>query len=285
MSDANQRHAEQIAYWNGPGGAQWTRQQAHTDAQLAPITEAVLAAAAAVPGEHVLDIGCGCGTTTLLLGAAIGASGHVTGVDVSEPMLGWARERGAAAHNVDWLLADAARHAFAPASVDLLFSRFGVMFFGDPTAAFAHLRSAARPGGRLVFVCWRGFDQNPWMRIPLHAAYAAGIPRMPRAGPEDPGPFAFADPDRVRRILTDAGWADPVPTPVDVQIDLGAGGGLDRALEQATNIGAASRALREAPEELRRAGVAAIRAALEPHVQGKRVALPGAVWVISSMRD
>lgn len=276
MSNAEQLHADQIAYWNGPGGAQWVAQQAHTDAQLSPITEAVLAAAAARPGDRVLDIGCGCGTTTMRLSDI---AGHVTGLDVSVPMLAWARERGGGRTNIDWVLADAATNIFAPASYDLLFSRFGVMFFGNPVAAFANMRTALAPGGRLVFVCWRAFEENAWMRIPLHAAYEH-IARTPRPGPEDPGPFAFADPDRVTRILTGAGWPAPTFTPVDVALDLGAGGGLDRAVEQATNIGAASRALREAPEELRPAAIAAIRVALVRYVKDQTVALGGAVWVV-----
>lgn len=281
MTDTQQLHADQLAYWNGPGAAHWVTHQAHTDIQLTPISEAVLAAAAAAPGERVLDIGCGCGTTTMRLADAVGAGGHVTGLDVSEPMLGWARERGADRANIEWVLADAATHPFAPAAFDLLFSRFGVMFFGDPVAAFANLRTAPRPGGRLVFVCWRPFDENPWMRVPLHAAYEH-IPRLPKPGPEDPGPFAFADPARVERILTEAGWSAPRFTSVDVMLDLGAGGGLDRALEQATHIGAASRALREAPEETRPPAIAAIRAALEPYVSGETVKLGGAVWVVSA---
>lgn len=285
MSDATQLHADQIAYWNGPGGAHWVAQQAHTDVQLAPITEAVLATAAAASGERVLDIGCGCGTTTLLLADAVGEGGHVTGLDVSEPMLHWARRRSGARKNLDWVLADAASRAFAPASHDLLFSRFGVMFFGDPVAAFANLRMALRPAGRLVFVCWRAFDENPWMRIPLHAVYAAGIPRMPKPGPDDPGPYAFADPDRVRRVLAGAGWPAPAIAPVDVMLDVGAGGGLDRAVDQVTHIGAASRALREAPEDTRPAAIAAIREALARYQHGNSVALAGAVWVVTAALD
>lgn len=279
MSDAATLHADQLAYWNGPGGAQWVAQQDHTDAVLAPIAETLVEHAAPKPGERVLDIGCGCGATTLLLAAR---GGHVTGLDVSAPMLDVARRRGAG-QDIDWVLADASTYE-AARPFDLLASRFGVMFFGEPTTAFANLRRAARHGGRLVFACWRPIAENPWMQVPLHAAYAH-IPRLPKPDPDAPGPFAFADPDRVTRILTGAGWSPPTFDKLDVALDIAAGGGLDAAVQQATNIGAASRALREAPEELRRAGVAAIRAALEPHVQGKRVALPGAVWVISSMRD
>jgi len=157
-----------------------------------------------------------------------------------------------------------------------------VMFFGDPTAAFTRLRHATRPGGRLVFVCWRAFDDNPWMRIPLAAAYGAGVPRMPRPGPEDPGPFSFAEPERVRRILTGAGWKDPSFTPLDLTLDIAAGGGLEAALSQATQIGAASRAIREAPESVRPAAVEAIRVALAPHAEGASVRLAGAMWLVAS---
>jgi SAM-dependent methyltransferase len=279
MSDAAQLHADQVAYWNGPGGAHWVAQQAHTDVQLSPVTEVLFNAARPATGELVLDIGCGCGTSTLLAADAVGANGHVTGLDVSEPMLSWARERGAGRANVTWLLADAATHAFPPGGADLLLSRFGVMFFGDPVAAFANLRTALRPGGRLVFVCWRAFDENPWMQLPLHAAYRH-VPRLPKPGPEDPGPFAFADPGRVRHILQAAGWPEPTLTPVDVLLDVGAGGGLDQAVEQATHIGAASRAIREAPEEARPPAIAAIREVLADYVTGDGVRLEGAVWVV-----
>lgn len=284
MSNTEQLHADQVAYWNGPGGAHWVAQQAFTDVQLSPVTAALFAAARIAPGQLVLDVGCGCGTTTLLAADAVGPEGHVTGLDVSEPMLSWARQRGAARPNVTWLLADAATHAFAPATADLLLSRFGVMFFGNPVAAFANLRPALRQGGRLVFVCWRAFDENPWMQLPLHAAYRH-VPRLPKPGPEDPGPFAFADPDRIRRVLTGAGWPEPVLTPVDMMLDVGAGGGLDRAVEQATHIGAASRALREAPAEARAPAIAAIREVLADYVSGDGVRLPGAVWVVSADKE
>lgn len=278
MSIVAERNAQQLAYWNGDGGSHWVAQQAHTDSMLAPVAQAVLSLAAVQPDERVLDIGCGCGTTTLALAAA---AAHVTGLDISAPMLAVARQRGAALANVDWVEADAG--GFQPAQpYDVLFSRFGVMFFGDPVAAFTGLRGAARPGARLVFVCWRPIAENGWMQVPLHAAYDAGLPRLPRPAPDEPGPFAFADPARVRAILTAAGWAEPRLTPLDMSLDIAAGQGLDGAMAQATQIGAASRALREAPEELRPVAMAAMRAALQAHVDGDRVALPGAVWLVES---
>lgn len=281
MSEAAQRHAEQIDYWNGPGAAQWVAQQAHTDAMLAPVADALLAHAGPRRGEAVLDIGCGCGGTALLLAEQVGPDGQVTGMDISAPMLEVARQRGAGRPNVSFELADAAEFQAAQ-PFSLLLSRFGVMFFGDPIAAFANLRKAAAPGARLVFVCWRPFDENPWMKVPLAAAYAAGVPRQPRPGPEDPGPFSFGDRARVTRILTEAGWSAPAFTPLDLNLDIAAGGGLDAALHQATNIGAASRALREAPEEVRPPAVRAIREALQLHVDGAHVRLPGAMWLVAA---
>jgi SAM-dependent methyltransferase len=276
MSDAATLHADQLAYWNGPGGAQWVAQQDHTDAVLAPIAETLVEHAAPKPGERVLDIGCGCGATTLLLAAR---GGHVTGLDVSAPMLDVARRRGAG-QDIDWVLADASTYE-AARPFDLLASRFGVMFFGEPTTAFTNLRRAARAGARLVFACWRPIAENPWMQVPLHAAYQH-IPRLPKPDPDAPGPFAFADPDRVTRILTGAGWSPPTFDKLDVALDIAAGGGLDAAVQQATNIGAASRALREAPEEDRPAAIAAIRTALAGYADGERVALGGAVWLVTS---
>ncbi len=278
MSETEQRHADQIAYWNGEGGEHWVKQQAQTDAVLAPVADAILAHAAPQASDRVLDIGCGCGSTTLLLAPKVA---HVTGLDISAPMLAVARARGAGIPNIDWVQADAS--AYTPdVPFDLLFSRFGVMFFGDPVAAFTTLRRALRPGGKLAFVCWRPITENPWMQAPLHAAYGAGAPRLPKPGADDPGPFAFADPDKVTRILTGAGFSTPVFTKFDTLLDVAAGRGVDAALEQATQIGAASRALRESPEAVRPPAIAAIRALLEQHRDGDHVRLGGGMWLVTS---
>ncbi len=197
-------------------------------------------------------------------------------------MLAVAQARGAGVANIDWVRADAATHRFAPAGFDLLISRFGVMFFGDPPAAFANLRRALRPGGRLVFVCWRGIGENPWMQVPLHAAYAH-VPRLPKPEPGAPGPFAFADPARITGILVEAGWPAPTIAPLDQLIDIAAGGGLEAAVVQATCMGAAARAMQDQPEAARAAATDAIRAALAPYARGPRVALPGAMWLVTAI--
>ena len=281
MMGAGQLHADQVAYWSGAGGERWVAEQAHSDVMLAPIAAAAIARAAPRTDERVLDIGCGCGATTLAL-ANIVSRGHATGLDVSGPVLAVARQRAADIANVSWVHADAAAHDFAPGSFDLLFSRFGVMFFGDPTAAFARLRTAARPGARLVFACWRRLNENPWMMVPLLAAQTV-VPPLPRPGPDDPGPFAFADPERVTRILTGAGWTAPGFTPFEVALDIAGGGGLAAAVDHATRMGAAARLLADQPEAVRTAARAAIREALAPYPDDRgRVELAGRVWLVSS---
>src|SRR5258708_25352813 len=192
-SDLNQ---DQIAYWNSSAGKKWLAAQEHTDVMLAPVSQVLLTAAAPQQGAAVLDICCGCGATTVELAEAVGPQGRVFAIDVSEPMLGRARERLSAYPHVELALADASVYAFQ-SFADLAISRFGVMFFADPTAAFANVIRALKPGGRLILACLRKLGENPWLQVPLHAAYYAGVPRVERPGPEDPGPFSFADPERV----------------------------------------------------------------------------------------
>jgi SAM-dependent methyltransferase len=281
MKTASEWHRDQVAYWNGAAGENWVREQARTDRMLAPVAEALYAQAAPRAGETVLDVGCGNGETCLEWARRVGPSGRVIGLDVSAPMLGVAKRRAAGASNIEFILADAAEHRFAAPVADLMVSRFGVMFFGNPTAAFANLKRGLKPGGRLAFACWRKFDENPWMQVPLRAAYQH-VPRLPQLEPEEPGPFSFADTERVTRILTGAGWAKPRFTPVDVAIDLAGGGGLDAALQQATTIGPTSGALRDQPAAARDAAIAAIRTVLAPHKKAGRVALTGAIWLVES---
>ena len=191
----------QIEYWNGAVGEHWAAFQPVLDKALAAISDAALAFAAAKPGERVLDIGCGTGTTTYALAKAVGPGGSVTGVDISRPMLAAARARGT---GVNFREGDASVQLFHPTH-DLVFSRFGVMFFDDPVAAFANIRKAVAPHGRLAFVCWRSVQENLWASVPI----AAALPLLPPQEPADPlapGPFAFADSERLKDILSKAGY-------------------------------------------------------------------------------
>lgn len=282
MDASDEQHERQVAFWNGPGGDVWVGRQERMEATLAPVADAAIALAAPRAGETVLDIGCGAGATTVALAREVGPGGHVTGLDVSEALLNVARRRDGVPGNVDWVLADAARHPFAAGSADLLFSRFGVMFFGDPAAAFGNLRRALRPGGQLVFACWRPFDQNPWMGVPLRAVQTL-VPALPRPGADDPGPFSFADRARVERILTRAGFAAPRFTPFDMTMDIAGGGGVDMAVEQSLQVGPARTLLQDQPEDVVAAAAAAIRVALLPYADGGGVRLAGAVWLVDSV--
>jgi SAM-dependent methyltransferase len=281
MSDVKELHADQVKYWNGVGGGHWVDQQSHTDITLTPVLNALLERADVRAGQHVLDVGCGCGATTIALSKRVGATGRVTGLDVSGPMLARAKELSAGLTNVEYILADAAAYEFKAASADWLFSKFGVMFFGDPTAAFANLRRALKPAAKLIFACWRPPSENPWMMVPLQAAYEH-VPKLPKMNPTDPGPFAFADPDYVTKILTGAGFAAPRITPVDLPLDVAAGKGFEAALHQATSIGAASRAMQDQPEALRAKATEAIRKALTPYIKGDTVTLSGAIWIVEA---
>jgi SAM-dependent methyltransferase len=282
MSDAiADLHASQVAYWNGAGGDHWVRRQELTDLVLTPVAEVVLGRAAAQPGERVIDIGCGCGATTLALADAIQPGGRLLAADVSEPMLARARQRIGDRPGIAYACADAATHGFEPGWADLLFSRFGVMFFGDPAAAFANMRRGLKPGGRMVFACWRRPAENPWMMLPLQAAYLH-VPKLPKQDPDDPGPFSFGDPDRVRRILDAAGFTGVALEPVDLMLDLASGGGLEAAVAYTLDIGATSRALDNVSDALRVAAAGAIREAMAPHLDGGRVPLGAAIWIVTA---
>jgi SAM-dependent methyltransferase len=282
MKSPGEMHRDMVAYWNGTGGDHWIEQSKRTETMLAPVAARLMELAKPRPGEAVLDVGCGLGPTTIELARAVGPKGRVVGIDVSGAMIAEARRRGAGLANLEFIAADAASHRFAAPFADLMFSRFGVMFFGDPTAVFANLRRALKPEGRVVFACWRRMSENPWMLKPLLAAYEH-VPRPPPAEPDEPGPFAFADPDRVARIMTGAGYAAPRLAPLDLAVDIAGGAGLEAAVHQAMTIGATSRALQDQPDTVRAAVAASIRAALAPHARDGKVELAGAVWLVESV--
>ena len=278
---SDDRNADQVAYWNGPAGERWRARQRDQDTLLAPIAQLLLQQAAPAAGEAVLDIGCGCGSTTIELAQRVTPGGRVVGVDISAPMLERARERAPAGLAVDFVQADATAYTFEAGATDLLFSRFGVMFFAEPRKSFANIRRGLRHGARLAFACWREPRRNPWLTLPLEEAYRH-VPRLPPSDPEEPGPFAFADERRVRDILEGAGFARVGLEPVDLALDIGIGRGIESALETALGVGPTSRALEGQPPELQAAAADAILAALRRYQVGNVVALPGAIWIVTA---
>ena len=275
-------NSEQIAEWNGALGQRWVAMQRELDRIVVPFGDAALKAAAPQPGEQVIDIGCGCGDTSIEIARLVGAGGSVLGVDVSQQMLEVARTHGALANcaHLVFRVGDASE-AELPANIDLLFSRFGVMFFSEPTQAFGHLRKSLRRGGRCAFVCWRTPRDNAWAMTPLSAARTAMGVTPPPADPNAPGPFAFADADRVRALLSGAGFGGIDVQRFDAAVSLGAT--PRSAAESAVQIGPVSRFVREAGLEHLPVILDAVERALAPlAAPDGRVSLNGSAWIVSA---
>ena len=276
-------NSEQIAEWNGALGQRWVAMQQELDRIVVPFGDAALKAAAPQPGERVIDIGCGCGGTSIEIARIVGATGSVLGIDVSQPMLEVARAHAALANCAHLAFRDGdASEARLPANIDLLFSRFGVMFFDQPSPAFSHLRRSLRTGGRCVFVCWRTPRDNAWAMTPLSAARnAMGVTPAP-PDPDAPGPFAFADEERLRAILSTAGFDDIEVQRFDAAIALGAT--PRSAAESVAQIGPVSRLVREVGVEHLPIIVDAVERALAPLAEPDgHVSLNGSTWIVSAM--
>ena len=274
---ASPANAAQSDYWNKTAGLTWAAMQAQLDRQIEPLGARAMEGFAAQPGETVLDIGCGCGQTTLALAERVGGSGGVTGADISQPMLEVARARPAPAGGAKprFVEIDAQTGDLGEGVFDGAFSRFGVMFFADPAAAFANIGRALKPRGRLTFVCWRPFAENLWMRAPAEAA-ASLLPAMTPPDPNAPGPYAFSDPVKVWDILEAAGFQAIEIRPFDAVIG---GGTLEEATALALRVGPLGGAMREHPH-LAAPVAKAVRAALAPHETPRGVLMPAAVWIV-----
>jgi SAM-dependent methyltransferase len=274
-------NAQQIDYWNGRGGEHWVAEQERFDRINVRFGEMVVSTVAAQPGERILDVGCGNGALTLALAPLVGPTGTVTGLDISTPMLGRARRRAdeAGLTNVSFEQGDAQIHSLPEATFDAVVSRFGVMFFDDPQAAFSNLRRAVRSGGRLVFVCWQEFLKNEWLIVPIGAALAH-VP-VPELGPPDqPGPFSLADPDRVRSLLAAAGFGEIELTAVTAPMHLGSSVDDTVAFLRSTDL--AETLMADVPEETAEAAWTAVRDALAPHATPEGVTLSGAAWLVTA---
>ena len=279
----NAQNAAQIEHWNGPAGETWVKLQARLDTQLAPLGRLAMDLAAVRTGEAILDVGCGTGETTLELSRRVGPGGKVLGVDVSRPMLSLARQRlkDAGFPQTRFEEGDAQNHAFARGNFDLVFSRFGIMFFADPVAAFGNLRSALKNEGRLAFVCWRPVAENPWVAVPMAAAFRH-IPRPPPSEPGAPGEFAFADRDRVHAILSGSGFRDITIEPEDMLIG---GASLEVTVDTTLSMGPVAAALREADPGKRPPVEDAVRRALAPYDGSDGVRLGAGVWVVQARSE
>lgn len=285
-------NAGQVEYWNGDTGRKWAANQDRLDRAFRPLTAALIEKAAAQPGGRVIDIGCGCGEISLALADRLGAGGRVLAVDVSRPMLAQAMSRhraegagqGAA---IEWREADAASSPFPAGGFDLLVSRFGVMFFADPVAAFRNLRRALRPGGRLVMLCWRPMENNPWVAVP-RAAMLRVLPAPEPLPLNAPGPFAFADAAHVGAVLAHAGFTGIASAAVEAALDVPSSGGgmadmsLDAAVRFVSEVGPASGLLLDADEAARSRAIEAVRDAMRERAEEGRSLLDASCWLYTA---
>jgi SAM-dependent methyltransferase len=278
MDATHQPDSEQAALWNGRAGRAWVDAQEVLDLVLKPFEDLLVEAVRAGSGHRVLDVGCGTGSTTLAVARQLGAQGHCVGADISDPMIAAAQAR-ARRENApaSFIRADVQRHAFEPASFDMVISRFGVMFFDDPVVAFANLRRAATDDAGLHVIAWRSAAENPFMTTAERAA-APLLPNMPARRPDAPGQFAFADRHRVSDILEASGWTGVNIQPIDVGCTL-----PEKALlGYLTRLGPVGLILQEADEQTRMQVIDTVRAAFNPYVHGTEVRFTAACWRVSA---
>jgi SAM-dependent methyltransferase len=273
-------NAAQSEYWNGPETRHWVTED-RFDRMLVPFATALIDAAAIAPDARVLDIGCGTGPTTCEAGR-VATQGHAHGRDISHPMIEAARVRatGQGLANVTFEVGDAQTDPFRP-EFDIVMSRFGVMFFEDPVAAFANLRTAIAPGGRLVFVCWQDLLANEWMALPAVTA-TQHVP-LPELGPAGaPGPFSLGGADRIREVLAGAGYSEITIEPFETPMLIGGGCSCEEAVDFLRETGMGRALFAEAAPDAVERAVDAIITALQPHVTPDGVQLDAATWMVSA---
>lgn len=275
---------EQERFWNDVAGPLWVTLEEETERHTAPFGDIALAAATPGHGQRVLDVGCGCGSTTVALGHAVGAAGAVVGADVSTVMLEQAarRVRTAGLRNVTLRNVDAQTADLGSGGFDLVFSRFGVMFFTDATAAFANLRRALRSGGRLVFTCWQQPSANLWMALPGRAALKLFDLTPP---PHDaPGPFSLADPARVTAVLTAAGFGSINVQPHRLPLEFAVGVSVREWVHQRLLMGPAREKYLASDEQRQCEARAVLSDAVAPYRAGDRLRIDGAAWLVTADR-
>ena len=247
---------------------------------LEPLGRVVQAELAPAAGEHVLDVGCGCGSTTLALADAVGPAGTVTGIDVSGGMLDVARRAAAGRPNVRFVEGDAGTHPYRPDAYDVVYSRLGTMFFEEPEVAFTSLRRALRPGGRLGFVAWRSLHENPWATEPREVAGSI-VPLLPVPDASQPGPFSLARAERITALLSQAGFVDVSVEPLDRELLIGEGD-VDEAIEFYLRLLPTGYLMIEADRPLLDRVRVSLRAMLERYRHEDRIWMGSASWLVSA---
>ena len=281
MSEVSLVNVDQKEFWNDIKGKLWVDMQPRIDEMMLPFGEKAISALQPQPGEKILEIGCGTGTVTLALADRVTPSGQVFAADISKPMLHMAISRAKARESITFVEADAQVFSFPKGVFDAVFSRFGVMFFEDPVAAFRNFHDAVRPGGRLAYVCWADRKDNPWIRIPTGASKAfLEIPPPPED--DAPGQFAMEREARVREILGGAGWSDIEVERFDLEHSLGED--VADAAGFISQMGPMSEPFSLADNATKRKCLDVIQKALLPYAGPAGVAMRFATWVVSASR-
>lgn len=275
MSETINPEAE---YWNNEGGERWVRYIDRLETLAGAFSASLIEELKLSEGEKVLDIGCGGGPTSAAYAKAVGSTGAVLGLDISETILKVARERFGHVTNLNFMTADAGTHSFNQDTFDVMTSRFGVMFFPDPINAFTNIRKALKPSARVAFMCWRSIKENPWMGAPAAAAFTV-LPAPEKSEPGSPGPFSLSDPERVQGVLKTAGFTNISCEKVDQHVNLGT---VEEALETLCNLGPAAAALRKAGPAERSKALTAIQDVLEANQSAEGVKMLGATWLVSA---
>ena len=272
---------DQSAYWNGDAGQRWVDGQQAMDAMLAPFGEAAMDAVGVPRGGSVIDLGCGCGGTSLELARRTGPMGKVLGIDISTPMLSRARDRAGEAGMSHTLFVntDASLYRFEPQAADLAFSRFGVMFFANPVEAFTNIRAGLRPGARLSFACWRPIAENEWVTVP-RAVALRHVPAPEPLKPGAPGPFGFSDPAHVAAVLGRAGFRGVTLARFDHVMRHE--GSVEEVSDALARMGPASRLILDAPEEARARILGDMKDETARRHDGKGVDLQSAAWIVTA---
>ena len=268
-------------YWNEEGGKKWVDNIEVVESILVPMSNRLMQQIAATSGERILDVGCGGGVTSIKLAEQVGPTGKVLGVDVSVPIITIAVERGLGIANLNFQQCDAATASMDNDSFDVITSRFGVMFFDDPISAFTNLHNNLKSTGRLVFLCWRTIEENPWLGEPAAAAFEILPPPEEKPDPEAPGPFSLGDPDHLKNILQSAGFKNIHLQAVDMGLPMGP---LDEAVSFLMKLGPAADAVKEASEDEKVAVAAAIRKVLEKYDSADGVTTPAATWIVTASK-
>lgn len=280
MQQPSQANTQQATLWNDGSGKAWVDLQPILDEVLAPFEHLLVDAGDPGKGGSVVDIGCGAGATTLAMARRVGSSGRCVGLDISEPLVALARKRASAegAANAEFVAGDAQTYAFEPGRFDAVVSRFGVMFFDDPAAAFANIRRAVKPGGRLAFFAWRSPAENDFMTTAARAA-APFLPPTPPPDPSAPGQFAFADNDKVRRVLEDSGWSSIDIEKADVWCRISD----DDLMTYVTRLGPVGAALREVDPATSEKILAALPPAFARFRKDGAVRFNAACWLVKAL--